>query len=94
MYTSDILKLVYIKNYFNLAKMFVLRLFNIAANQTECPKLELRSVIKFIMAEKRKQCEIFRGMCDMYGAAYFRQKDVYKLANPCHYKPESKRKSM
>ena len=34
MKTLHCLKLVYNKNYFNLAKIFVLRLFKIAANQT------------------------------------------------------------
>ena len=41
------MKLVYSKNYFNLAKIFVLRLFKMVANQTECSSLEQRSVIKF-----------------------------------------------
>ena len=34
-------------NCFNLAKIFVLRLFKMVANQTDCSTLEQRSVIKF-----------------------------------------------
>ena len=49
-------------NYFNLAKIFVLRLFKMAANQTECFTLEQRSVIKFLLVEKGKPCEIYRRM--------------------------------
>ena len=63
------MELVYIKNYFNLAKVFVLRLFKMAANH--CCRLEQRSVIKFLVTEKCKQCEIYKRMCDVYGKACF-----------------------
>ena len=43
---------VYTKNYLNLAKIFLLRLFKMAANQTALQ--EQRSVIKFLAAEKCK----------------------------------------
>ena len=69
------LKLVYSKNYFNLTKIFVLKLFKIMAIQTKCSRLEQRSVIKSLVAEKWKLCEIYRKMCDMYGEACFSQMD-------------------
>ena len=53
-----LLELVLSKNYFNLTKIFVLRLFKIVANLTACFKLEQRSFMKFLMAEKCKPCEI------------------------------------
>ena len=37
-----------------------------AANQTECTRLELGFVIKFLAAEKCKLCEIYRRMCEAY----------------------------
>ena len=49
-------------------------------NQTECSKLEQRSVIKFLVAEKCKPCEIYRKMCNVHGEACFNEKDVYKWA--------------
>ena len=58
------MELVYSKNYFNLAKIFVLRLFKIVTNQTQCTRLEQRSIIKFLIPEKSKPCEICRRMCD------------------------------
>ena len=36
------------------------------ANKAEFLRLELRSVIKFLVAEKCKPCEIYRRMCDVY----------------------------
>ena len=50
------------------------------ANQTECSRHEQRSVIKFLLAEKCKQYELYRRMCDVYGEACFRKKYVYKWA--------------
>ena len=38
-------------------------------NQTECSRL----VIKSLVAEKYKPCEIYRRMCDVYGKACFNQ---------------------
>ena len=34
-----------------------------AANQTECSKLEQRSVIESLVSEKYKQCEIYKRVC-------------------------------
>ena len=48
------------------------------ASQTEY--LKQRSVIKFMVAEKCKPCEIYRRMCDEYGEACFSQRNIYKLA--------------
>ena len=40
-------------------------------NQTECSRLEQRSVNKFSVAEKYKPCEVFRRMRDVYGVSIF-----------------------
>ena len=40
------------KNYSNLTKIFVLRLFKMVTNQTECSGLEQKSVSKFLVAER------------------------------------------
>ena len=72
------------KEYLNRTKIFVLRLFKIAAaNQTECSRLEQRSVIKFVVAEKCKPCEMYRRMCDIYGETClcFWSKNIYKWTN-------------
>ena len=45
-----------------------------AANQTECFMIKQRSVIKFLVAERYKPCEIYRRMCDAYREACFSQK--------------------
>ena len=44
------------------------------ANQKVCSKLEQRSAIKFLLAEKCKACEIYRRMYDVNGEAYFSPK--------------------
>ena len=49
------------KNYFNFTKIFVLRLFKMATDQT------------FLMVEKSKPFEIYRRMCDVYWKAGFSQ---------------------
>ena len=49
-----------------------------AANQIENSMLEQRSVIKFLVAKNCKPRKISRRMCDVYGEAYFRHKNVYK----------------
>ena len=38
-----------------------------AANQTVCTWFEQRSIIKFLVTENCKPCEICRRMCDVYG---------------------------
>ena len=60
------LEFVYNKKYSNLVEILILTLFKIAANQTERFRLEQRSVIKFLAAEKYKPCEIYREMCIVY----------------------------
>ena len=70
--------LVYSKNCFSFAKMFVLRLFEMVENQKQCSKLEQRSVVKFLLAEKYKPCKIYRRMRDVHGEVCLNQKDVYK----------------
>ena len=67
--------MAYGKNYSNLAKMFVLWQFKIAANQTDCSRLEQRFVIKFMLAEKCKSCEDYGRMCYVHGETYFSQKN-------------------
>ena len=49
-----------------------------AANQTECIILERRSVIKFLVAEKSKQCEVYERMSDVYGEIFFSKK-IFKI---------------
>ena len=43
-------------------------------------QIEQRSVIKYLLAEKYKPCEIYRRMCDVYGEASFSQRNFSKLA--------------
>ena len=41
-------------------------LFKMTANQTQSTRLEQRFVIKFMVAEKCKPCEIYSRMGDVY----------------------------
>ena len=50
------------------------------ANQIECSRLEQRSVIKFMVMEKCKPCEIYRRMCDVYEKAIFSKKNCGIIA--------------
>ena len=50
------------------------------SNQTEWTRVEQRSVLKFLMAEKSKPCESYRSMYDVYGGEFFSQKTVKELA--------------
>ena len=43
-------------------------------------QIEQRSVIKYLLAEKCKQCEIYRRMCNVYREACFSQNFFYKSA--------------
>ena len=43
-------------------------------------QIEQRSVIKYLLAEKCKACEIYRRMCDVYGEACFSQRNFSKWA--------------
>ena len=49
-----------------------------AANQKEFSWLEQRSVMKVLLAEKCKPCEIYRKMCDVYKEACFGEKIVFE----------------
>ena len=53
------------KNYFDLTKIFISRLFKTPANQTEYFKLELGFVTKFLVAGKNKPCKIYRRIYDV-----------------------------
>ena len=55
---AHFLELVYCKNYFNLPKLFLLRLFKMVENITECSRFEQTSVIKFLLANHVKFTEI------------------------------------
>ena len=50
------------------------------ANQIENSKLKQRSLIKCLVAEKYKPCEIYRKLCDVYRKACFILKTLYELA--------------
>ena len=54
-----LIRIVYNKSYFNLAKIFVLKLFKMAANQRMCPQFKQRSVMKYFVSEMCKPCEIY-----------------------------------
>ena len=73
-------ELVYSKNYFNAAKIFLLRLFRMAANQTVLQAWIEKSIIKFLMAEKFKLHENYKRMYDVHRDAYFCQRHLYKWA--------------
>ena len=45
------------------------------ANQ--CSRLEQRSVMKFLVPEKYKPCEIYRRMCDVYGKLFLGKKNMF-----------------
>ena len=49
-----------------------------AANQIACFWLEQSSVLKFLVVEKCKPCEIYRRICDVYEEASLSLKDVYE----------------
>ena len=59
---SGLFGIVSLETYFNLAKVFVFRLFKMVANQTSCSRLEQSSVIKFMLVEKNKIREIYRSV--------------------------------
>ena len=47
------------------------------ADLESCSRIELRSVIKLLVAEQRKPSEIFRRMSDVYEETCFSQKNVH-----------------
>ena len=75
--TLHFLGLIYMKNYSNLVKIFVLKLFEMVANETDCSSLEQKSVIKFLVIGKCKPWEIYRRMCDVYGEDCFSKKKFF-----------------
>ena len=64
----------YGKNYFNLAKIIVLRLLKMVGNQTQCSSLEQKYDIRFFSAGKYKQWETCRRMSVVCGGACFCEK--------------------
>ena len=46
-------------------------------SKSEYSNLKQSSVIKFLVAEKCKPCEIYRKMCDVYTEAGFSQKNMF-----------------
>ena len=66
------------KKYFNLTKIFVLRLFKIAANPSEYSGLQQRSATKLFMVEISKLRKIYNRMSDVLGEIYFRKKKKKK----------------
>ena len=76
-----LLEIFFPKNFLNwfiakisliLQKYFVLRLSKMATNKKkESSWIEQRTVIKVLLAEKCKPCEIYRRMYDVYGEAGF-----------------------
>ena len=54
-----------------------LRQFKIATYQTECSRLEQRSVIKFLLVEKCKPYEIYKRMCNECWEACFCFKKMF-----------------
>ena len=69
------------KNYANQTKISILWLFKMMVNQIECIRFQQRSVIKVLVTEKCKPCEIYRRICYVYGKVCFcKKKLVYKWA--------------
>ena len=73
------LELVYSKSYLIFQKYFYEVIQNVKS--TECNRLEKKSVIKFLVAENCKLCEIYRRMCDAYREACFSQKKFMNRLN-------------
>ena len=67
------------KNYFDPTKVFVSRLFKVAINQTDYFRFKQRSVIKILVAEKCKRCEICRKMCVVNRDACFNEKNFFQM---------------
>ena len=54
-------------------------LFKMVTNQTECFILEQRSVMKSLLVENCKQCQIYTRKCDMYIELCFsKKKKIFK----------------
>ena len=67
------------KNYFDITKIFVSKLFITEANQTQYSRPEQRSVVKFFMAEKCKPCENLQKYAYVYEKICFSQKKCFQL---------------
>ena len=70
---------------------FVLKLWKMVAYQINRSWLEQSSVIKILVDDKYKQCEIYRRMCDAHANACLNKKNVHKRA--CYNVLEWKRHS-
>ena len=79
MQTLHYLELVYSQNHLNHAKIFDLKLFKIMANLIEFSRLEQRSVMKSLVAEKCKPYEIYGRTCDVYREACFIKKKCLQM---------------
>ena len=55
-------------------KIFLLQLYKMVANKTECSGVEQRSILKFLVAKKCKPWEIYRRMWNVYGEVCFSKK--------------------
>ena len=89
------MELIYTKNYFNLAIIFILRLFKMVANQTDSFWIEQIFVTTFLVAEKCKSGKIYSRMYYVYGKACFSQKVFTSRLNMvCHFMPDLKRQFM
>ena len=66
--------------------MIVLRLFKMSVKPLDCSSLNKLSFIIFLVAEKCKQREIWRKMCDVYAETCFRKKKIFinGLTWVCH----------
>ena len=66
------------KKKINVAKIFVLILFKIEANQSERYRTEKRSIINTLLTDKFKQWVSYKRIYDVYKEANFNPKHVYK----------------
>ena len=55
-----------------------MRLFRMVTDQTKCSRLEQRFVIKFLMVDQRKPCDIYSIICDVYGKVCLSEKKCFK----------------
>ena len=62
------------KKFVSSRKIFVLKQFKLVANQRNSSTIGQGSVIKSLVAEKCKSCEIYPRMCDAYREACFSKK--------------------
>ena len=78
-----------------ISSNYFFRLLKKPANQTQCSRLEQKSVINFLVAENFKPCEIYKRMCIVNEKTCLSQKCLQKSKVwVCYYKPKAKRESM